>query len=143
MPDVLTPKQRKYCMSRIRGTNTRPELLVRRLVHALGYRYRLHVRTLPGCPDLVLPRHKKVIFVHGCFWHRHRCKYGRPQPQTNAAFWERKLLGNVQRDKRNLLALRRAGWRILTIWECQTRNSQQILDRLTKFLTLTRIRRRE
>ena len=82
MVDVLTPKQRQFCMSRIQGKDTRPEMVVRRMVHALGYRYRLHVRSLPGCPDLVFPSREKVIFVHGCFWHRHNCRYGRVRPAT-------------------------------------------------------------
>lgn len=134
--DVLTPKQRSYCMSRIRGANTSPELIVRQLVHAMGFRFRLHRRDLPGTPDIVLPRHRKIIFVHGCFWHRHRCKYGRPRPRTNAAFWERKLDGNVRRDKKDLLALRRLGWRVLIIWECQTRHPELVLSRLSRFLIL-------
>jgi len=134
MPDVLTKEQRKYCMSRIRGKDTKPEIVVRRLVHSLGYRYRLHVRKLHGCPDIVLARHRKVIFVHGCFWHMHRCKYGRVIPKTNKKFWKTKRQGNVERDKRNLRKLRREGWKVLVIWECQIRNTEKLINKLKKFL---------
>lgn len=134
MADVLTAEQRRYCMSRIRGKDTKPEMTVRRLVHALGYRFRLHRRDLPGCPDLVLPRHRKVIFVHGCFWHRHRCRYGRPMPATRRQFWKKKLEGNKQRDARNRRALRRLGWDVLVVWECQTRKPHKLIDRLVVFL---------
>src|SRR5215813_5204493 len=118
MTDVLTPEQRSFNMSRIRGRNTKPELLVRSLVHRMGYRFRLHRGDLAGKPDLVFPSLKKVIFVHGCFWHMHNCKFGRVLPKTNALFWQTKRLSNVERDKRSLRALRRAGWRVLVIWEC-------------------------
>ena len=134
MVDVLTPKQRRYCMSRIRGKDTKPELMVRRLVHSLGYRYRLHVRSLPGCPDLVLPRHRKVIFVHGCFWHMHRCRYGRVVPKTNKKFWEKKRTGTVQRCRKNIKTLRRLGWKVLVVWECWTRDASTLEDRLRRFL---------
>ena len=132
--DVLTPKQRSYCMSRIRSTDTKPELVVRRAVHAMGYRFRLHRRDLPGRPDLVLPRHRQLIFVHGCFFHRHRCKYGRPLPKTNAQFWAKKLAGNVERDRRNLRKLRRDGWAVCIIWECMTRQPNRLLKKLEAFL---------
>ncbi len=133
--DVLTPEQRSYCMSRIRGSDTTPELAVRRLVHAMGYRFRLHRRDLPGRPDIVLPRHRKVILVHGCWWHRHNCRHGRPRAKTNAAFWRRKLDGNVGRDRRNIRLLRKAGWRVLVVWECQTRDAGRLLPRLERFLS--------
>lgn len=133
--DVLTPEQRSYCMSRIRGRDTKPELAVRRLVHAMGYRFRLHRRDLPGCPDIVLARHCKVIEVRGCWWHGHSCSYGRPKARTNAEFWQRKLSGNVERDKRNVKALRRSGWRVLVVWECQTRDAERLLSRLERFLS--------
>jgi DNA mismatch endonuclease (patch repair protein) len=134
MTDVLTRKQRKYCMSRIRGKDTAPEIAVRRLVHRLGYRFRLHKRELPGCPDIVLPRHKKVIFVHGCFWHMHRCRYGRVRPKTNKRFWEKKRTGNVGRTRKDIRALRRLGWKVLVIWECQTRDTKSLYSRLKAFL---------
>jgi len=134
MTDVLTKEQRKYCMSRIRGKDTKPEIVVRRLVHSLGYRYRLHVRKLPGCPDIVLARHRKVIFVHGCFWHMHRCKYGRVIPKTNKKFWENKRNGNVQRSHKNNRALRRLGWKVLVVWECWTRDIKKLESRVRNFL---------
>ena len=134
MADVLTHKQRAYCMSRIRGKDTKPEIIVRRMVHSLGYRYRLHVRTLPGCPDIVLARYKKVIFVHGCFWHRHNCKYGRVRPATRKKFWEAKLNGNKERDKRIRRELRKKGWAVMTVWECQTSEAEKLKDCILKFL---------
>lgn len=121
-------------MSRIRGRNTRPELVVRRLVHAMGFRYRLHDPDLPGKPDLVLTRHRKIIEVRGCFWHKHSCRYGRVKPATNAEFWEAKRSRTVERDRRNLRALRRDGWRVLIVWECQTRDLDKLKRRLEQFL---------
>jgi DNA mismatch endonuclease (patch repair protein) len=117
--DVLSPAQRRTNMQRIRSKNTKPELHVRRLVHALGYRYRLHGGHLPGRPDLVFAGRRKVIFVHGCYWHVHSCRFGRVTPATNAEFWREKRLGNRQRDKRNERALRALGWRLLVVWECE------------------------
>lgn len=137
MTDVLTEAQRRYCMSRIRGKNTKPEMIVRRLLFALGYRYRLHVSGLPGSPDLVFPGRKKVIFVHGCFWHRHNCKYGRVTPKTRKQFWAEKLEKNRQRDIRNRAELRKMGWDVLTAWECQLWNPEKLKKlerRLVKFL---------
>ena len=134
MTDVLTTEQRKYCMSCIRGKDTKPEMMVRRLVHRLGYRFRLHQRNLPGCPDIVLARHRKVIFVHGCFWHMHRCKYGQVTPKTNKKFWKNKRTGNVERFRKNVRSIRRLGWRVLVVWECWTRNISQLEQRLRNFL---------
>src|SRR6185503_18333589 len=105
MVDVLTPQQRSFNMSRIRSRNTRPEMIVRSIVHGLGYRYRLHKKDLPGKPDIVLVRHRKVIDVHGCFFHMHSCRYGSVVPATNVSFWKEKRLTNVKRDKQNLSAL--------------------------------------
>src|SRR5256885_14389859 len=110
MADVLTPQQRSFNMSRIRSRDTRPEMIVRSIVHRMGYRYRLHKKDLPGKPDLVLVRHRKIINVHGCFFHMHNCKYGRVVPSTNADFWKTKRHSNVARDRRNSTALRRDGW---------------------------------
>lgn len=132
--DVLTKEQRSYCMSRIRKTDTTPELTVRRIVHRLGYRFRLYRRDLPGCPDIVLPRHRKVIFVHGCWWHRHNCQLGRRSPKSRRQYWLPKLQANKERYKRDRRALQRQGWKVLTIWECQTRNSEKLVNRLSKFL---------
>jgi DNA mismatch endonuclease (patch repair protein) len=105
---------------------------VRQALHALGFRFRLHRRDLPGKPDLVLPKYRAVIFVHGCFWHMHCCVYGRPKPATNASFWEEKREGNVGRDIRNCRALEAAGWRVFVIWECETRDSEKLLQAVRK-----------
>ena len=121
-------------MARVRSTNSRPELCVRRIVFALGYRYRLHVRGLPGVPDLVFRPRKKVIFVHGCFWHRHaNCALAR-MPKSRIEFWETKLEGNRKRDKRNRRSLLREGWKVLTIWECQLKHTDRLEGRIGKFL---------
>jgi DNA mismatch endonuclease, patch repair protein len=125
MVDVLTKIQRSYNMSRIRNKNTKPEIIVRSIVHGMGFRYRLHNKNLPGKPDIVLTRHKKIIFVHGCFWHMHKCKYGKVKPATNATFWENKRSGNRERDKRNIKALKKLGWDVLVIWECELKKSPE------------------
>ena len=123
--DVLTETQRRRCMSAVRGRDTKPEMVVRRTVHALGYRYRLHRRDLPGCPDLVFAGRRKVIFVHGCFWHRHNCSKGRSVPSTRRAFWLGKLEENRERDKRNRRKLAELGWKSMVVWECQTKPSKK------------------
>jgi DNA mismatch endonuclease, patch repair protein len=118
MADVHTAQQRSYNMSRIRSTHTKPELLVRKFLHAHGYRYKLHDKTLPGKPDLVLPKHRTVIFVHGCFWHGHtNCKYY-VVPKTNTDWWLNKITINKTNDTRALKALKKDGWKIITVWEC-------------------------
>ena len=121
-------------MGRVRATNTKPEMAVRRMVHGLGYRYRLHARDLPGCPDLVFRGRQKAIFVHGCFWHRHsecpRCRL----PKTNVDFWKTKLENNRQRDVSNLKRLRAKGWKVLVVWECQVDSGKELKDRITQFL---------
>ena len=134
MTDVLTREQRSFNMSQIKGKNTKPELVVRSLLHRMGYRYRLHRADLPGKPDIVLPSSRTAIFVHGCYWHMHRCRYGRVVPVTNAEFWQAKRGGNVNRDKRSSHALRRAGWRVITVWECWTRRPQALANRLSSLL---------
>jgi DNA mismatch endonuclease (patch repair protein) len=111
-------------MSRIRSKDTRPEKKVRHALHALGFRYRLHRANLPGHPDLVFPKAKVAIFVHGCFWHMHKCRFGRVVPQSNADFWANKRKANVSRDRKNTLSLRKLGWKTLTVWECSCRNSK-------------------
>ena len=121
MTDRLSPEERSAHMRRIRKVDTKPELIVRRIAHRLGYRFRLHRRDLPGTPDLVFPRLRKVIFVHGCFWHQHDCHLGAKQPSTNAAYWLPKLARNVERDRLARKRLEDDGWRVLVIWECQTR----------------------
>ena len=124
--DHLTPEKRSHLMSRIRSRDTKPEMTVRRMVHAMGFRYRLHRRDLPGCPDLVLPRHRKVVLVHGCFWHSHAgCRAGRV-PASNADFWLPKLRRNTERDAANEEALRCLGWSVLVLWECQTRKAPEL-----------------
>ncbi len=126
MVDVVTPQVRSRMMSGIRGKNTMPEILVRRFLHGLGFRYRLHDRALPGAPDLVFPRHGAVIFVHGCYWHRHEgCKYA-TTPASNVAFWETKFAGNVRRDRTAVMALKKAGWRVFVLWECGLRTSDTV-----------------
>ena len=136
MPDQFTPAERSRVMRAVKSANTTPELVVRRLVHALGYRYRLHGRDLPGAPDLVLPRLGKAIFVHGCFWHRHRCPAGESTPGTRLDYWQAKFDRNVARDRRNLRKLRRMGWSVLVVWECQTMPARRaaLEARLAHFL---------
>jgi DNA mismatch endonuclease (patch repair protein) len=132
--DVLSPAERSALMSRIRGKDTTPERAVRSMVHGLGYRFRLHGRDLPGRPDLVLPRLRTVIFVHGCFWHRHaRCRYA-TTPATRRAFWLEKFERNVERDRRTAKALRRLGWSVITVWECQLRRPEKVRARLERML---------
>lgn len=138
MTDVLTLEQRRKCMASIRSRDTRPEMIVRKMVHAMGYRYRLHRRDLPGKPDLVFSRIKKVIFVHGCFWHKHKCRYGRVQPKTNADFWISKRESTRLRDFKNMRKLREMGWGSMTIWECWTKDNSKhhkIEQKIASFLT--------
>jgi DNA mismatch endonuclease (patch repair protein) len=134
MTDIHTKQQRSYNMSQIKCSNTQPELIVRSLVYRMGYRYALHRSDLPGKPDLVLVKHKKIIFVHGCFWHMHNCRKGRSMPATNKTFWQTKRQGNKQRDTRNMNKLRKQGWKVLVIWECQTKNTDRLTQKLQKFL---------
>jgi DNA mismatch endonuclease, patch repair protein len=118
MADRITPEQRSAIMSRIRSKDTHPEIVVRRMLHVMGFRFRLHVRSLPGCPDIVLPKHSIAVQVRGCFWHLHRCMKRR-LPKTNVGYWLPKLEGNRARDIENDRKLRRLGWKVRTIWECQ------------------------
>ena len=134
MTDVLTPQQRRFNMSRIRGKDTGPEMVVRRLAHRVGYRYRLHRRDLPGRPDMVFVSRRKVIFVHGCYWHRHDCRFGNVSPKTNATFWKEKIQGNVARDERNAQALAQLGWKMYVIWECELRDERALGRRLKRYL---------
>ncbi len=121
-------------MALVHSKDTRPELLVRRLVFATGYRYRLHAKDLPGRPDLVFRSRRKVIFVHGCFWHRHNaCALAR-MPKSRPEFWGPKLEGNKQRDARNLVRLRQQGWQALTIWECQLSDTNRLQSKIRRFL---------
>lgn len=132
--DVLTKEQRRRNMRAIRARDTRPEMFVRRLVHSMGFRYRLHGPGLPGRPDLVFASRKKVLFVHGCFWHRHRCKYGRVLPATRREFWSAKLQKNVERDRRVRYQLRVLGWQSFIVWECQLKSADDLADRIRVFL---------
>lgn len=133
--DNLNPRQRSACMSAVKSAHTRPEMVVRRTLHGLGYRYRLHRRDLPGSPDLVLGRYGVAVFVHGCFWHMHICKRGRSTPVTNSEFWRTKRENTRSRDRRAIAALRRTGWRVFVVWECQTRDRVKLAERLIAFIT--------
>lgn len=125
-------------MRRIRKTDTRPELIVRSLSHRMGYRFRLHRRDLPGTPDLVFPSMKKVILVHGCFWHQHACSLGHRQPKSNRGYWLPKLARNVARDSRAHSELAFLGWTVLVVWECETRDPLPLSERIEAFLSSAR-----
>ncbi len=142
MPDTLTPGARSERMRRVRGKDSEAEFVVRRWVHALGFRFRLHRRDLPGCPDLVFPRLKSVIFVHGCFWHRHPspdCRLAR-MPKSRLDFWAPKLNGNRARDLRNEAELAKAGWRVHVVWECELGGKNAWKDNIREFLESGRAR---
>jgi DNA mismatch endonuclease, patch repair protein len=129
----VDPK-RSALMARVRGKDTKPELVVRRIAHSLGYRFRLHTRALPGTPDLVFPRLRSIIFVHGCFWHRHLNCRRTTDPKTRVSYWQTKFRENVERDRRKRRELKALGWRVLTIWECQTLDTSKLERRLRNFL---------
>lgn len=136
MVDTLSKEARSERMSRVRGKNTKPEMIVRRLTHSMGYRYRLHDKRLPGSPDLVFRSRRKVIFVHGCFWHRHSdptCKLAR-MPKSRQEFWRPKLEGNRVRDERDRETLASQGWRQMVVWECECGQSEQVKNRIRAFL---------
>ena len=135
MVDQLTSKSRSENMRRIRSKDTGPEWIVRRTVHAMGYRYRLHVSGLPGKPDLVFPRLKRIIEVRGCFWHQHEGCLDSHIPKSRVEYWEPKLLKNKKRDLENLKQLKALGWKVLVVWECRTRRLSQLEDRLRTFLS--------
>lgn len=134
--DVHTPEQRSYNMSRIREKNTRPEEVIRKLLWRHGYRYRLHRKDLPGKPDITLPGRNMVLFIHGCFWHKHDCRYFK-WPVTNANFWKQKIEANVERDHSNVELLTKSGWRCLVIWECETKakSLDELWNKIEGFLT--------
>jgi DNA mismatch endonuclease, patch repair protein len=130
MTDTLTRERRSWNMSRIHGKDTDPEKRVRSALHHAGYRFRLHSKALPGHPDIVLPKYRTVVFVHGCFWHRHTgCSYAYT-PKSRVAFWENKFRANVERDRRTARSLRAIGWRVITVWECQVSAHHRWLRRL-------------
>ena len=136
MVDTLTRLQRGERMSRVRGKNTRPEMVVRRLIHGMGYRYRLHRRDLPGTPDIVFPSRRKLVFVHGCFWHRHPdpdCNLAR-LPKSRLDLWLHKLEGNRRRDEGNRAKLREMGWDVLVVWECEIGYTERIGNTIRDFL---------
>lgn len=122
-------------MAAIRGKDTTPERIVRSVLHRLGCRFALCKANMQGKPDIVMPAHGAVVFVHGCYWHMHTCKRGRSTPATNAAFWRKKRSTNKTRDRRTLAALRHVGWRVLIVWECQTRNRTALAAKLVRFLS--------
>jgi len=132
--DVFEPDKRSDIMRRVKSGDTKPEMVVRKMVHAMGFRFRLHRRDLPGTPDLVLPRHHKVILVHGCFWHGHDCPAGHKRPKSNTAYWRRKLERNCLRDAENLAKLKAMGWDVLILWECEIRNAKNMRLQLERFL---------
>ena len=133
MADTISKERRSWNMSRIRGKDTRPELIVRSTLHRMGYRFRLHRKDLPGKPDIILPKYRTVIFVHGCYWHRHKnCKLAYT-PKSRTEFWRTKFQGTMERDKRNQLELKKLGWKVVVIWECEIPNldcAQKRIDML-------------
>lgn len=132
--DRLTPERRSWLMSRVSSKDTKPELLVRRLVFSLGYRYRLHTKGLPGTPDLVFPGRKKVIFVNGCFWHGHiGCRYS-GLPKSRTEFWRAKIDRNRERDRGNITTLQAHGWQVLTVWQCELKEIETLTSRLNEFI---------
>lgn len=134
MADVHSAEQRSRNMAAIKGRDTAPEMFVRRMLHGFGFRYSLHKKGLPGRPDLVFPARKKIIFVHGCYWHMHDCRWGCVIPATRTEFWQAKRTGNVRRDRAVHEALVSLGWEVLVVWECQIRDLPSLTDRLIGFL---------
>jgi DNA mismatch endonuclease (patch repair protein) len=134
MIDAIAAEKRSQIMRRVRRKNTAPEIVVRKLIFSMGYRYRLHRKQLPGSPDIVFPGKKKIIFGHGCFWHMHECKKGRP-PKSNENYWLPKLERNKQRDNENLAKLEIEGWKVLVIWECQLKDLLKLEDTIKAFLS--------
>lgn len=138
MADRISPERRSANMRAIRSSGMTPEMIVRRAVFGLGYRYRLHCKDLPGTPDLVFRRRQRIIFVHGCFWHQHKgCKRGKRTPRSNVAYWRTKLVRNAKRDRMQLNDLRAKGWKVLVIWECETKDIVVLKKRLRSFLQTT------
>jgi len=136
MVDNLSPVERSSLMRRVRGKDTKPEIAVRRVAHALGYRFRLHRRDLPGSPDIVFPKLRKAIFVHGCYWHRHDCKKA-TVPKSNVSFWQNKFEANIERDRRNLVSLSEMGWLTMIVWQCETEKEENIAEMISNFLGST------
>lgn len=135
MADVFTKEERSRIMSKVKGRDTKPEKKVRSMLHKLGFRFRINEKKLPGKPDIVLPRHRKVVFVHGCFWHGHKkCKRG-SRPTSNVRFWTKKINGNIARDATVRRKLKRAGWKSLVIWTCQIKDEVKLKERLECFMS--------
>lgn len=131
--DTRSPEQRRRIMQAVKSKDTRPEMLVRRLLHSMGYRFRLHRKDLPGKPDIALPKHRKAIFVHGCFWHAHGCPKGQP-PKSRLDYWQPKLDQNVERDRTKIEQLTAQGWRVLVVWQCETKDINVLAQRLKAFV---------
>lgn len=132
--DIVNKEKRSAIMSRVRSANTGPEIRVRRILHRLGYRFRLHRRDLPGTPDIVLPAYNNIVFVHGCFWHRHaRCRDA-STPSTRMRFWKKKFAENVARDAKKTAALQALGWKVLVVWECELRDEEVLAEKLKRVL---------
>lgn len=134
MADVFSKEKRSWIMSRVRGRDTKPEVLVRSFLHRLGFRFRIHRRNLPGNPDIVLARHSSVIFVHGCFWHGHKHCQRAHRPATHINFWNKKLDHNIERDMRFRKMLRRMNWKVLVLWQCETKKPKTLVSKLERFL---------
>jgi len=132
--DVFEPNKRSEIMRRVKSSDTKPEMRVRRMLHSMGYRYRLHRRDLPGTPDIVLPMHRKIVLVHGCFWHGHDCLAGRKTPKSNCEYWTKKLARNRLRDTANLAKLKSMDWTVLIVWECEIRDQESTKRKLTEFM---------
>ena len=132
--DVFSREKRSQIMSRVSGKNTKPELIVRSLLHSMGYRFRLHRSDLPGKPDITLPKYKKVIFVHGCFWHGHKDCQRSKRPITNKKFWHEKLDRNIERDKANIRNIKELGWDVLVVWTCEVKDINHLKNKLISFL---------
>ena len=137
MPDIYSKQKRSEIMSKISGKETKPEILVRKFLFANGFRYRKNDKKYPGKPDIVLSKYKTIIFVHGCFWHGHDCPAGKLS-ETNKKFWEEKIAGNVERDKRNKAELENSGWKVITIWQCELKNKEIQSETLNKLLKTLR-----
>jgi DNA mismatch endonuclease (patch repair protein) len=138
MTDGLSRDQRTENMRRIKSKNMKPEMMVRTIVHQMGYRYRLHRRDLPGTPDLVFPSRQKIIFVHGCFWHGHKdlgCIDGQRRPKSNLDYWLPKLARNEERDRTQRAGLERLGWSVMIVWECEIRDQTRLIDQIERFLS--------
>ena len=130
--DIISEEKRSWNMSRIRGKDTKPEIIVRSMLHRMGYRFRLHRKDLPGKPDIVLPKYNTVIFVHGCFWHRHKgCKYAYT-PKSRIKFWKNKFIETVKRDKQHLKQLKENGWEVFIVWECETKDMDKLKEIINK-----------